>query len=703
MRLRSGALLLFVTSSWLLTGCAPSSNREGSEEGTSQQPPASDTTSPTTPLTGESTGPPLQDAQGDANNPDPSGMNHRLNPPTYGELRCEVRRGTTLFVAEQWPSLAQQRAAAAIDCDAYEIMYRVWSANLSNEQTSAQYNHVLQLRAQAIESLRAGPLESSRLPLSDAHRDMYAVAAAAEREAGSAPLRAWATNPWRRLRPLDMQNAQPDALESLSTALMRGESRAIAFNIRNTSENARTVLIEIDVPGFAPEALQIHKVNWTGNDRSSWVAAELERLGDASTTHAIVLAPGITQQVWIEVHPARSVDVGQFTGNVLLHSEAEQVRVPMDLTLFHRPFPERPDIHFGGWDRTDGSIEDPQGVNGPNHGAIIEHLVVRYVDTPWALRQVMHWDDLGPDGTLTRPVESSDLEHWLWHWPRARRHRVQLNVTQDIAGIATTDPRFQSAVTNWARGWAAVVRNLGSSPEEFDLLLVDEPHTPQAIATTVAWARAIRASGTGFRVWSDPNYVDPLLTPRELTDAVDTIAIHFRFAEEAGQSYWEWARQLAAEGKSIEIYACEGPARRLDPYSYYRLAAWKAFWIGAAGITFWSFHDTGGVLPDHEFAAQRENYAPLFIRPDGVRPGKQMEGAAEGVQDTVYLQMLRAIARSHPDPDTRARGAELLQEVTNFIIRAPRLMDWQWYREFDRSEADRLRIRIGHFLDSVVT
>ena len=251
----------------------------------------------------------------------------------------------------------------------------------------------------------------------------------------------------------------------------------------------------------------------------------------------------------------------------------------------------------------------------------------------------------------------------------------------------------------WARGWAEEIRRLGRSASDFDLLVVDEPRTPQQVHMTVASAQAIAASGAGFRIWTDPVWSDPSSASQELIDAADTISISLHAAEQGGRAYWDWARGLSRQGKRIELYACNGPSRRLDPYAYYRLISWRAFAVGARGVTFWSFADTR--TADSEFAAVATNYSPLFITPDRVRSGKHMEAAVEGLQDIEYLVMLRQVAATSAHDDVRERASELLDGAVSAVLGPIRSSNAQWSAQVENSAADLQRRQIGEFLDSL--
>jgi hypothetical protein len=605
------------------------------------------------------------------------------------EQRCEggvdpsAARGQ-----ESWPSEGQKRAAAAIECDASQIMGRISGSGLPQPEISALHDRTRLFARLALDDVRAGPVVSSRLPLSSAHQQMYEVAADVARASGAPPMLVWATNPWQPLSPNELPALEgPDAL---ATALMRGERRAIALNVRSADPQPNSALVQVSVPGIAPAALQIYRVNWTGTDQSNWTAAELELLGDASSERQTTLLPGITQQLWIQVHPDAAALPGRFAGSVSLRTADATVEVPVDVTVFNSQFPQRPAMHFGGWDYADAG--DWYAVTGANREQFIEYLQARYVDTPWTANAVMEWGNLGSDGNAVRPPDASKLS--------ARRFRVFLHAGEDIAGIPLDDSRFAAAVATWAQQWATEIRRLKRAPEEFDLLLLDEPQTQAQAQTIQSWAQAIRRSGAGFRIWVNPLWRDPAKVPPGLIDAADTICLNFQFAQQAGRVYWDWGRELARQGKTVELYAFDGPARRLDPTTYYRLAFWRAFFTGASAVSFWSFGDTGGSRSDNEFAADQLSYSPLFINGAVVRPGKQMEAAAEGIEDAQYLAMLRDVADRHASEPVRVRAQELLDAAADFTFSPAVSASSQWQSQGASSAAEERRRVIGEFLDT---
>ena len=420
-------------------------------------------------------------------------------------------------------------------------------------------------------------------------------------------------------------------------------------------------------------------------------------LGDASAARETTVLPGVTQQLWIEASPDEAAAAGAFTGSVALTSDAGALNLPVAITIFQTVFPQAPTMHFSGFDWADGEDDERYGVTATNSAAYIDYLRSRYVDIPWAHRYVMMFG--------MSPLKTTPMRKWLASWPDSRRYRVFLHTSKGFGDFMPTDDGFSQAVQAWARAWAEEIRSNGKQPEQFDLLLLDEPYTEEKARVTELWARAIRESGAGMKIWTDPIWDDPAMTPPGLIDVADTISINLGVAERSGAAYWQWARQLTAQGKNVEIYACEPSVRRLDPYAYYRLVAWRAFFTGATAVSFWSFSSIGKSRSDNEFAVGSDptrpiNYSPLFINGDQIRPGKHMEAAAVGIQDAEYLEMLRNLARTHSNSGVRARATEFLQGAERFIDATPPLSLSHWRALSEYSEADRQRIEIGRFLDT---
>ena len=130
------------------------------------------------------------------------------------------------------------------------------------------------------------------------------------------------------------------------------------------------------------------------------------------------------------------------------------------------------------------------------------------------------------------------------------------------------------------------------------------------------------------------------------------------------------------QGRTLNFYSCSGPAKLLDPYSYYRLQAWHCWQIGATGTFFWAFGDNSGSSSWNEYAAVHSPpYTPLFLDDETVVAGKQMEAIRESVEDFEYFVLLRRAAErakaAGRSAAAVARAESLLQTAPNASLEAP--------------------------------
>ena len=94
---------------------------------------------------------------------------------------CEGRGNAfTGVVAATAGSLPEQRAYAAVSCDSQEIGSRISALRLAEADAKALQDGLHDLTTRALDEVTTGEIASSRLPLSPAHEQMFATAAAAE-------------------------------------------------------------------------------------------------------------------------------------------------------------------------------------------------------------------------------------------------------------------------------------------------------------------------------------------------------------------------------------------------------------------------------------------------------------------------------------------------------------------------------------------
>ena len=313
------------------------------------------------------------------------------------------------------------------------------------------------------------------------------------------------------------------------------------------------------------------------------------------------------------------------------------------------------------------------------------------------------------EGDLVEEPDTSRFDEWVGRWPGARCYMVfnalayRGTTTASFAGSKAGSALFEKKLAGWIRFWAQHMLELGLSPGQLGLLLLDEPNDRQHYEVITAYARVINRVEPEVVLWMDPQCRDDE-TCLEMMDAVDVLVPY--------RKQWlrtkDWFHTLFAEqekqGRELGFYSCDGPSRRLDPFSYYLLQQWHCFAIGATWSHFWSFGDTSKADVWNEYAtAGRGALTPLYLDDATVTGSKQMEAIREGVEDYEYLVMLReAIARADDaDGAALARARTLLRTACERVLAGEVRDHYGWDEEKDRSVADKVRMEILETLSAL--
>ncbi len=539
------------------------------------------------------------------------------------------------------------------------------------------------------------------LPVNALHRKIFRLQAKLWRTTGREDLVCWKSPHWDPLDHIAFPGTSPASVE---VHLMRNEYRSAAVNFSNCADRDLKLSLSFEgLPGGSiPGWITIHEVTWTDTNSGRPIACALPEAGRTEKGWPIAAEAGLTRQVWFTLHP-ESVDAGEYSGRLSVawtsEDDMEKKReIPFRVIVYPLDFPEKPAIHFGGWDYVDGKAQ--RGVGPGNRAALIELMRAHFADSPWASAAVMPHGGFDRKGSLTKAPDVERFDSWIGRWRGAARYCVFLSVGGRIGGIAISDERFESAVRCWAAFWADHIRSKGLEPEDFFLLLVDEPHRAEQDRTVLAWARAIHASEKGFNVWEDPTWRDIQEANREMLRACDVLCPNrpiFLSSSDAAQNLY---RSIQERGCGLEFYSCSGPSTLLDPCSYYRMQFWTCWKEQAEASYFWAFSDNAnGASSWNEYAMSRNTYTPHFMNDTRVVTAKMLEACREGVEDFQYFVMLREAVKRHEQ--TQRKNGALLKKARALLADAPENVlktctskNMRWHTPLDRSYPDRVRIEI---------
>jgi hypothetical protein len=366
------------------------------------------------------------------------------------------------------------------------------------------------------------------------------------------------------------------------------------------------------------------------------------------------------------------------------------------MKIFPLRFPDQPALHLGGWDYTDNL--KGWDITPKNHDLVIAHLKEHFVDSPWATSSVLPFGKYDTEGNFVSEPDTSRFDKWIQMWQGARQYRVFAAVGDQVAGTKIGAPFFENRIKSWITFWAKHMQQLGLKPEQLAILLIDEPMSPQQDSIILAWAKPIISAGTGVRIWEDTCHENPSAANQEMIAACSVLCpmrAPFLKADQSLRDYYVGQRN---KGKQLEFYSCLGPARLLDPYSYYRLQAWTCWQYGAKAEYYWAFSDSGGGSSWNEFNTRGEVFVPFFLDADSVTPAKEMEAIREGIEDYEYLLMLNDFIAEAEKKGIKGAALDLAKKILTdgvaMVCGSSGASEFMWLEEKDRSLADMVRIKI---------
>jgi len=541
------------------------------------------------------------------------------------------------------------------------------------------------------------------LPMGKHHAELFKVQAACWRAVDQRDLSVWVPDIWD---PLDLFAFPPsEGPGSIQVHTMRGEYRAAAVNLANCTDKPIEVRLRFDgLPESpAPDYITLHEVQWTDTAQGVPVASALPQVECVDGAWTVTALPGLVRQVWMTFHVVDQ-EAGQHVGAIVVESAGCEARkVPIELRIWPLEFPKRTTLWLGGWSYMNGG--GTYGVTPKNRDAFLAHLKEHFVNAPWASSGVLRSYQFDKEDPTKISLDTRQLDQWIEQWPDAKTYLVFLAVAHYSGAIQTSlggaeigSAEFDDRVGTWISAWVSHLQSKGIAPNRLGLLIHDEPHEGSDISAFLTWARAIKAAEPDVLIWEDPTYRDPAGAPSELFEACDILCPNRPMWLERSKAFAAFYGDQQKRGRTLQSYSCSGPAKLLDPYSYYRLQAWHCWHIGGTGSFFWAFGDNSGASSWNEYFAKSGPFTPLFLDDTSVTAGKQMEAIRESVEDYEYFVMLkRAVERAKEagrSDAALAKAESLLETAAAAVVTADGARQIRWHEPKDRTVADRMREKI---------
>ena len=539
------------------------------------------------------------------------------------------------------------------------------------------------------------------VPLNDLHAEILRINAALLRARGLDPITLWHKNRWDMLAPTEAPERKPTSAASLTVAMMDNAYRAETLNITNATDQPIDAALTIrGLPGGTnPKYVVVHQVEFVDTQAKVVIADALPIAPGGPQGFQIKVPAGMTRQVWLTFHP-QGLPAGTYRGQVVVDTKTNGVhRAALTLKVYPLHMPDQPTCSLGLWDYTDGN--GAYDITPSNRAAAIQNMREHFVDTPWARSGTAprpQPTDFDREGNLVGELNFDRFDQWAKDWAGARNYYVFLNMGDSFAGTRRGTLRFERAVADWARAWAAHNAEIGLKPGQVGVLIVDEPKSEDKDQRILDWATAIKQGTSDITIWEDPVHHAPWAAKVQgMFDACDVLCPNLARYIAGGDKARRFYAKHQRRGAKLWFYQCSGPGRLHDPYYYHRLQHWHCWVAGAVGSGFWAYGDAAGTSPWNDYAAKRTSYTPAYIEDTSVTDGKHWEAVREGIQDYECLRMLRdrieELAAKGASGPKLAAARQLLEEGPKRVAEySPGKLPW--VRPKDRSAADQVRVQV---------
>ena len=541
------------------------------------------------------------------------------------------------------------------------------------------------------------------LPLNDLHARIYALHAPVLRARGYKGLTAWGSYRYDMLQPLQAPAAPPARTPALSVRMMRNEHRAEVLNLTNAADVPLTATLKAGGLGRAAGCLTLREVIFTDTRERTPVAAALAPGVAAEKGLRVTVEAGVTRQVWLDFH-SRGIPAGDHKVALKIScTPKDEVTVPVSLHVAGPTMPAEFSIAIGGWDETNGT--GGYDVTMQNMMPLIKNLRDHGVNMPWNNPRAMpSGGQYDAEGNLTAPLDFASWDEWVNRWPGARHWGVFPNVGKTFNNEPMGTPRFNKMVGAWATAWMQHARAQGIRPGQIKVLLVDETHADAQDQIVIAWAKALHAAQPELVIWNDPVHTDPAKVDAQFYATADVLSPNASRFFSLGKSYQDFFEAQRDAGRELWFYSCSGPAKLLDPASYWRGQFWLNLKYGGKGSCYWAFGDEAGDSWN-AYVQPRSSYSPLFLSKTTVTDAKQMEAIREGAEDYETFEMLRSRVAELERKGTRGKA---LAEAKALLVTGPERAvgimghdKQKWTVPKDRTVMDTVRLQALDLLESL--
>jgi len=497
-------------------------------------------------------------------------------------------------------------------------------------------------------------------------------------------LAVWQIEPWTHISPGDVPLGGPDKLAETVVVAGQNEYESAAIMFTNLSGSPRELRVGLEGSLAAAErwggTVKLREAVFVRTRGGGLVADALPLLREGR----LKVAPWESRQLSLQIHTGQAKP-GRHQGAIVVSDgTATSRRIPLQIDVLPVRIPNDLPLATYSWHY----VDTWPALEGIEEAAVAD-LAAHYTNVNIFTNRLLAWPEVDDEGVLVGPIDFSGYDTLLdlcrpistkgTTWFLGMRSRKT-----GLRKFERFSPKWNRAFGQWLRAWTKALSSRGLTYDDFFLYPYDE----YARRNFVTMGKLIRSIDPKLRIFANPMLRDSDDVLREAAPYVDIWCPMLSGVVRRP----EQMNLLRETGKTVWSYTVlRGKASR--PYSDCRLTLWRAFKHGAKGCGFWCYAQGGSWSDDRlwdDFDDRGSDYAVIYTlngappgvsRSEPIIPSKRWEAWREGVEDYVYLHLLRA---------QRQRYGEAVENALRRVLDAPQ----------DVTRADRERIRLLSLLRS---
>ncbi len=482
----------------------------------------------------------------------------------------------------------------------------------------------------------------------------------------------WEKSPWDNLLPVQFPPAAPRECERLSVTMGQNEYESCSFVVTNLSDSEKDVDVSLKNPTIR---IVLRQAMWVTDYDGAKINDALPLLEGS-----LAIPSGESREVWLTIH-TRDQEAGDYEVPIEVASQDGLVTIPLDVKVHPVTLRDDMPLYTYYWDYIVPESSGPELTQ-----ALVEDMKRHYVNVPvvhpWPAR--MQFDSAGKlkanytdlDKTLDA-YRLLDPKMLLFFWNAEAYLEAQDDFSSDEWKL-----RFKAWLTDLVRH----LKEKGWGYDKFAMNPYDESLRP-AVCAMVKLIKEIdpeiivyvNSTGEGVSTEQDVRNIAPYVDiwnpflydylnrpPYDRSFEVKEVAVQVFRKQVADEFFWTYANPLVGRPKSA------------SPYRDYRLPLWQTWELGMRGFGYWVYaYKTHWNSHKHKdgagwavvYLANAADAPPGISQKELVVPSKRWEATREGVEDYVYLYMLREAVR---EAEKRGVHKQALDNAKTVLLESPK-------------------------------